>query len=130
MANADAIAALLSSVNPNWPLAEMQSIHLEATDAEALARKTQNYAADVTAFDRVHLQILEMADMLTEGIVKQFPNMFSSCSLKDDGQKASNDIIVLNQNTPNPFNDKTVISYFMPGNIKREQILIYDVMVC
>src|SRR5215208_1679406 len=70
VANADAIAALLSSVNPNWPLAEMQSMmheHLNATAAEALARKTGNYSGDVTAFENVHLQILEMADMLTKG---------------------------------------------------------------
>src|SRR5829696_3967982 len=47
VANADAIAALLSSVNPNWPLAEMQAMmheHLNATAAEALARKNGNYA--------------------------------------------------------------------------------------
>src|SRR5687768_12040158 len=80
VANANAIAALLSSVNPNWPLAEMQSMmqeHLALTAAEALARKTGNYSGDVTAFDNVQGQILAMADMLTEGIVKQFPNMFS-----------------------------------------------------
>src|SRR5688572_15127059 len=79
IANADAIAALLSSVNPNWPLAEMQAMmheHLNATGAEALARKTADYAGDVTAFENVHVQILQMADMLTDGIVKQFPNMF------------------------------------------------------
>ena len=67
VANADAIAALLSSVNPNWPLAEMTAMmheHLEATGAEALARKTANYAADVTAFENVHIQILAMADLL------------------------------------------------------------------
>src|SRR5215213_11602260 len=86
VANADAIAALLSSVNPNWPLAEMRAMmheHLDLTAAEALARKTGNYAADVTAFENVHNQILEMADMFTEGIVKQFPNMFNGCPLKD-----------------------------------------------
>src|SRR5687768_5262339 len=132
VANADAIAALLSSVNPNWPLAEMRSMmydHLNLTGAEAMARKTANYTADVTAFDNVHLQILEMADMLTDGIVKQFPSMFSGCAATHphNGNNESR-LIVLNQNTPNPFNDKTDISWFIPENVQQAQILIYDDM--
>ena len=86
VANADAIAAFLSAANPNWPLSEMRAMmhdHLNATAAEAQARKTGNYANDVIAFETVHLQILEMADMLTEGIIKQFPSRFSGCPLKD-----------------------------------------------
>ena len=130
--NANAIAALLSSANPNWPLAEMQAMmqdHLNATAAEAVARKTGNYAGDVIAYDHVHHQILEMADMLTEGIVKQFPNKFSGCPLKNSHHENSTDHrVVLNQNTPNPFSDKTVISYFIPVNIKQAQILVYDDM--
>ena|SRR5687768_14090185 len=132
VANADAIAALLSSANPNWPLAEMTAMmhdHLNLTGAEAMARKTANYAADVTAFDNVHMQILEMADMLTEGIVKQFPNMFSGCPVTTlHHENNTTRAVVLNQNSPNPFSEKTVISYFIPENVKQAQILIYDDM--
>jgi len=132
VANADAIAALLSSVNPNWPLAEMRAMmheHLEATGAEAMARKTANYPADIAAYDNVHMQILEMADMLTDGIVKQFPNMFSGCRSENSHKmQSSDDHIVLNQNTPNPFNDKTVISFIIPEKVKQAQILVYDDM--
>jgi hypothetical protein len=95
IANADAIATLLSSVNPNWPLGEMKSMmqeHLNLTGAEAVARKTANYTADVTAFENVHTQILAMADMLTEGIVKQFPNMFSGCPLSDSKKTTACDL--------------------------------------
>jgi hypothetical protein len=130
VANGNAIAAFLSSLNPNWPLAEMQAMmqaHLSATAAEAQARKTANYAADVIAYDNVHMQILEMADMLTEGILKQFPNKFSGCPLKDHSEHSSSRI-VLNQNTPNPFSDKTVITYFIPEDIKQAQVLVYDDM--
>jgi hypothetical protein len=132
LANADAIAALLSSVNPHWPLADMQAMmrdHLNATAAEALARKTGNYSGDVTAYENVHLQILEMADMLTEGITKQFSSKFSGCPLKDAHKNHSSESrIVLNQNSPNPFMDKTVISYFIPDNVKQVHILVYDDM--
>jgi hypothetical protein len=37
------------------------------------ARLLQNQTADVAAYDRIHQQILEMADMLSDGILKQFP---------------------------------------------------------
>ena len=91
-ANADAIAAFLSSLNPNWPLAEMKDMmymHLNLTSAEALARKQHNYNADVTAYDNVHNEILQMADMLTEGIVAQFPNKFSGCPLKEKTEQSN-----------------------------------------
>jgi len=76
-ANADEIAAFLSGANPkNWPAADMKMMmhdHLQATTAELEARLNKDWKADVAAYDRVHQQILKMADELTDGIVKQFP---------------------------------------------------------
>jgi hypothetical protein len=70
----------LSSANPkNWPPAEMDQMmrdHLAATTREAVARHQGDWAADVAAYDAVHIQILEMADMLSSGIVPQFPKLF------------------------------------------------------
>jgi hypothetical protein len=78
--NADAIAGFLSRANPrSWKLGEMESMmreHLKLTTDEAVARLTGNWAADVAAYDAVHLQALNMADMLSSGIVKQFPRRF------------------------------------------------------
>jgi len=78
--NADQIAAFLSDANPrNWPRAEMQQMmreHLNLTTVEVSARIQGNWAADIAAFDKIHEQILHMADMLTEGIVKQHPAKF------------------------------------------------------
>ena len=33
-------------------------------------------SADVRAYDRVHVQILHMSDMLSDGLVAQFPSRF------------------------------------------------------
>lgn len=79
-ANADEIAGFLASVNPrSWKLGEMQAMmreHLRLTTKEALARLQGDWAADVTAYDQIHLQALEMADILSTGIVDQFPRRF------------------------------------------------------
>jgi hypothetical protein len=79
-ANADEIAAFLAGANPSsWDLDEMQAMlheHLRLTTNEALARLEGDWAADVAAYDEIHLQALGMADMLSNGIVKQFPARF------------------------------------------------------
>ena len=78
--NADQIAAVLHRVNPRyWKLGTMTSEmhrHLDLTTQEAVARLEGNGAADVAAYDKVHNHILHMSDMLSLGIVKQFPGRF------------------------------------------------------
>jgi hypothetical protein len=51
--------------------------HLDNTLDEAVAHLTGDYAADIAAYDRIHDQILGMADMLSDGIARQFPGRFS-----------------------------------------------------
>lgn len=78
--NADQIAAVLHSVNPRfWKLGAMKAEmhrHLDLTTQEAVARLQGNWTADVAAYDKVHRHILHMSDMLSDGIVRQFPARF------------------------------------------------------
>lgn len=79
-ANADAIARFLADANPRaWPFDEMRAHmreHLDLTLQEAVARLQGDYAADIAAYDKVHVQILGMADMLADGIIGAFPGRF------------------------------------------------------
>ena len=77
-ANADSITALLSTANPtNWPMATIQPVlvgGMNLTIAETNARLKRDYNADVETFDTILAESLKLADMLSGGIIKQFPN--------------------------------------------------------
>lgn len=77
--NADEIAAFLSGANPTWPkttLADMLYKHLDYTTTEVVSRLKKDWAADIEAYDKGHEHMLMFADVLTDGIVKQFPSKF------------------------------------------------------
>ncbi|WP_409176343.1 glycosyltransferase [Brevibacillus fortis] len=77
--NADDIAKFLSSANPNWPekdVKEMMYTHLKLLSQNLQARLKKDWDTDIAAFDQGVDHILTFADMLTAGIIKQFPNQF------------------------------------------------------
>jgi hypothetical protein len=78
--NAVDIATFFNDLNPrNWRRGEMRAMmreHLALTTQEAVARLTGDTAADIAAYDAVHVQAMEMADMLSTGVIAQFPHRF------------------------------------------------------
>ncbi|OBZ08407.1 glycosyltransferase [Bacillus sp. FJAT-27264] len=77
--NADDIAKFLSSLNPNWSekaLKEMLYTHLQYVTEEVVARLGKKWDTDIAVFDKNLNHMLMLADILTEGIVKQFPERF------------------------------------------------------
>jgi hypothetical protein len=86
-ANADEIAAFLGKANPrHWPTAEMKSMmheHLNLTLTEATDQLQGRYSASVADYDRVQGQILKMADMLSDGIARQFPSRIRQLASAD-----------------------------------------------
>ena len=80
-ANAHDIAVFLSETldPPLGSLAEMDAMmkdHLDNTTAEVVARHDGDWPGDVAAYDKVHKQVLQMADMLSDGIIANFPAKF------------------------------------------------------
>lgn len=79
-ANADDIADFLAGANPrSWPPDVMRTamkVHLDQTLAEASDELTGAYAASVADYDEIHHHILDMADLLSTGIIKAFPGRF------------------------------------------------------
>ena len=67
--NAGQIATFLSKANPqHWARKEMRSMmreHLDLTLQEAVAHLEQRHRTDIRTYDRIHRQILGMADMLS-----------------------------------------------------------------
>jgi hypothetical protein len=55
----------------------MMREHLNITTSEAVARLQGDWSADIAAYDRLHAQILKMADVLSTGIIRQFPGRFA-----------------------------------------------------
>ena len=79
-ANANDIADFLSAANPRlWPDDVMRAsmkTHLDQTLAEAAHELGGQYAASVIDYEAIHLHMLDMADLLSSGIIGQFPMKF------------------------------------------------------
>lgn len=81
-ANADKIAALLGSINPYWSEEEWKSMlyeHLSLTKSEAVNILTKDYGDSISVYDEIEIQALKMADVMAEGIAKQFSYRFTRC---------------------------------------------------
>ena len=78
--NADDIADFLSSANPNWSNSELKDMlhkHLEFVTSQVVARINKNWKADVEAYDKGEDHMIKFADVLSGGIIKQFPEKLS-----------------------------------------------------
>jgi len=73
--NADEIAKFLSSINPYWnedDWSAMMNEHLELLSNNVKQMLDGDYEDSVNGFDDIEMQALEMADMMADGIMRQF----------------------------------------------------------
>ncbi len=77
--NVDRIITYLVAVNPHWTEEELKYlIHLQSKlfDTQLQSRVNANYSYDIETFDRMISETYRLADVLSEGIMKQFPERF------------------------------------------------------
>jgi len=78
-ANAQDIADFLAAANPNWPKSDMRGMmkaHITQTIAYASDVLSGHWNAAIAKFAQAERHMDQMADMLSEGIVAQFPAKF------------------------------------------------------
>lgn len=82
-ANADSVAVILSSENPNYGMGELKLMlheHLKHITDVATARAKKDYDGDVRSYDIASNQAMKLSDVLTDGIIHHFPEKFSATS--------------------------------------------------
>ncbi len=79
-ANGRQIADFLHAANPHFlsrtDARRMMRVHLQQVIEQAVDEVTGNYAASANAFGPYIRHILDMADMISGGIIRQFPSRF------------------------------------------------------
>ncbi len=74
-ANAEDIARFLSRINPFWSECVWRDLlfdHLRMTEDEAVQILTGQYERSIKKFDDIQAEALQMADVMTCGIIQQF----------------------------------------------------------
>lgn len=73
--NAEEIAIFLGRINPFWSEAEwrrMMFTHLDLVTEEAMTLINKEYQANVDVYDVLEAQAMDMADVMSQGIIDQF----------------------------------------------------------
>ena len=73
--NAESIAELLGSINPDWDADDWSAMldeHLQLLGDNIALMLAGRYGDSINAFDDIEAQALEMGDMMAEGIAEQF----------------------------------------------------------
>ena len=77
--NADDIAKFLSELNPNWQfklLQDMLYTHLQMITEIVVGSLSKDWKTVIETTDKNEIHMIHFADVLTDGIIKQFPGKF------------------------------------------------------
>jgi hypothetical protein len=77
--NGEEISEFLSRINPFISEEEFENMffeHLALTTKEAVSILQRNFQSSIAVFDKIEAEAIQMADFITNAIVKQFPKRF------------------------------------------------------
>ncbi|MBL4933797.1 glycosyltransferase [Clostridium paridis] len=77
--NADKISSFMSKANPTWDenfIKDMLYKHLGFVTDQVLARLNKDWNLDIISYDKGQNHMLMFADIISKGIIKQFPDKF------------------------------------------------------
>ncbi|MDD7796210.1 glycosyltransferase [Clostridium sp. 'White wine YQ'] len=77
--NADKISSFMSKANQNWDensIKDMLYKHLGFLTDQVLARLNKDWNLDAVSYDKGQNHMLMFADIISKGIIKQFPDKF------------------------------------------------------
>jgi hypothetical protein len=126
--NADQIAQHFVSINPAWSLKDLQYAWyatLEYTAGQAIARMQENFEKEVMMFEEAHNEIIHISDMISNGIIQQFPMKFTGAIIPMK-MALEDDTVILGQNEPNPFTEQTTITFFIPESVEDAVLVFYN----
>lgn len=97
--NADDISNYFYSLNQYWNLRAHLYRHLSLTEAQIVKRMQKDYAMEITYMDEIINQIREISDVLSNGIIQQFPMAFDGYMVNGNGANNRNNNRNSNRNS-------------------------------
>ncbi|MGL5313730.1 MAG: glycosyltransferase [Peptostreptococcaceae bacterium] len=79
--NADEIAKFLNNLNPYYSydtIKDMLYTHLKLVTEQVVSRLNEDWNKDIEAYDKNEAHMINFADIIINGIIKQYPQKFQS----------------------------------------------------
>lgn len=98
----------------------------QQTMIDSLKTTTASLKKDKDQQDSVISALKKQMDQFASFVNARNPNQLQSLGNLTDVELSDKNVVVLDQNVPNPFAEQTTISYYLPDNVTRAQIIFLD----
>ncbi len=93
---------------------------------DSLNKTTTSLKKNMSQQDSVIAALKKQMDQFASLVTANNPTQAYSSANLTEVELSNKNVIVLDQNIPNPFAEQTIISYYLPDNVARAQIIFFD----